>query len=793
MNMILHNLKVAVRNLMKYKLQTVISVLSIAVGIVTLSFTHSLLSRFQLPSIYKESYYDRAYQLEFISKDNGQTVTIDNDIVRTIKKDGGPRCVEKIAVPNVCPVYVKANFIMTDSTIRRGNVDGYIIDPSYADYAGLRSAITGKKIKVLKAGEAIISEDFAKRIFQDKNPIGTVQTRTKINQPIPVTIVDVFKSVSVTDSPMDNDALYYCIADDISDYDLDESFYFTASISVVLKNGYTKNQLIREIEDRIKPLGLSLKVERVSNREDIKMILAIQVIGNIVGSLILLAAIIGFMRIEIQLFRIRRRELSLRIVNGANRLKLFGLIFMEIFVVISLSFIVAIILGILLQNFCDTKLNVIVNNTGFNIHALWLYIMEIGGGLLAFCCIIAWIALTRIFHQGVRLAENMQRSRNHIFRNVMLVIQIVICIVFICCTFILIHRGNKIMEEYNVPDNDSYYKEYLYFEPMYSTEKERLLDEIKHLPNIDKILLCEQSYTSLDEIKESTHAIEKLDRHTYFKTYFTDDPSLISTLGMKVEWFNRKNNTDNEMMLISDKLYRKFQEIGILNNNSLTIELNGDVTFSIVGTIKSIPYDIKNELLVFIRPNWEDYEMMQFILIPKPGKGESLSRSVDETVELIEPELINKVVSNYRERISPVPGFIEAVRDGGIILGCVSLLICAMSIFSTITLDTRARRKEIAVRKVNGAKSRDIYRMFGKVYLVMIGISIFIAVPICILFNRVVKSMFMLVEIASVSTFSPLWPIILGVSVVTVLIISIVCWQIHKTMQVNPAKIIAKE
>ena len=34
--MILHNLKGAVRNLMKYRLQTLISVLSIAIGIVTL-------------------------------------------------------------------------------------------------------------------------------------------------------------------------------------------------------------------------------------------------------------------------------------------------------------------------------------------------------------------------------------------------------------------------------------------------------------------------------------------------------------------------------------------------------------------------------------------------------------------------------------------------------------------------------------------------------------------------------------------------------------------------------------
>ena len=44
MKMTFHNLKVAVRNLMKYKLQTLISVLSIAIGIVTLAFAHAAIA-----------------------------------------------------------------------------------------------------------------------------------------------------------------------------------------------------------------------------------------------------------------------------------------------------------------------------------------------------------------------------------------------------------------------------------------------------------------------------------------------------------------------------------------------------------------------------------------------------------------------------------------------------------------------------------------------------------------------------------------------------------------------------
>ena len=792
MKIILHNLKVAVRNLMKYKLQTIISVLSIAVGIVTLSFSHSLITRFRLPFICNETYFDRAYRMEFISIEDGRRVPINNEIIRAVKKDGGPRCIEKIAVPNGSPVAVNADFHLADSTKRKGYVDGTIIDPAYADYAGLRSSITGKKIRQLKAGEAIISEDFAKRIFQDKNPIGAVQTATRNTQPIPVTIVDVYKSLSVMESSMDNDKLYYCLADDISECDFDDSDYFAVWIDLVLRKGFTKVQLEKEINGRIKPLGLHVELEKVSVREDLRMVIAIQVIGYFVGGLILLAAIIGFLRIEIQLFHIRRRELALRIVNGANRLRLFGLMFTEIFVSIFLAVIVAVILGILLQDFCDMKLDLIINNIGFNIRDLWHYSVTIWGGLLAVCCLVAWIALSRIYSQGSRLAENMRRSRNHIFRNVMLGIQIIICIVFICSTFILINGGNKIIKDFNIPDNDSNFKEYLYFQPMYATEKEKLLNEIKRLPDLDKILLCGKSYTSINEIKENPEVVEKLNRHTYFNSYFTYDPTLITELGMNVEWINGKIDRD-AYMLISDNLYRRFQELGILSNNALTIEpfRDTDITFPIEGIIKSIAYDAVNESLVFILPNWEEAQFWQYLLVPRPGKGASLARSVDETVRLLQPELINKVVSNYRERISPLTGFIEAVKGGGLILGCVSLLICAMSIFSTVALDTRARRKEVAIRKVNGAKSGNIYRMFGRVYVMLIIFSLMIAVPVCVLFNRIVDTM--VKDISPDISLCPLASIILGCAIVVILILMIVCWQILKLMRIEPSTIIAKE
>ncbi len=51
-----HNLKIAYRNLMKYKFQTLVSVLALAVGMVTLAAMHFVLKHFGPPAITEEPY-----------------------------------------------------------------------------------------------------------------------------------------------------------------------------------------------------------------------------------------------------------------------------------------------------------------------------------------------------------------------------------------------------------------------------------------------------------------------------------------------------------------------------------------------------------------------------------------------------------------------------------------------------------------------------------------------------------------------------------------------------------------
>ena len=215
------------------------------------------------------------------------------------------------------------------------------------------------------------------------------------------------------------------------------------------------------------------------------------------------------------------------------------------------------------------------------------------------------------------------------------------------------------------------------------------------------------------------------------------------------------------------------------------------VTLPIGGILKSIPYDMKGEMLVAIAPEWNSYHD-EYLLIPKSGKGKLLARSVDEAIMRIAPECMNKMIYNYRERTNIYPDLVDTLRVGGWILGSVCLILCAMSIFSCITLDTRARRKEIAIRKVNGAKSKDIYKLFGRVYALLLFLSLAVAIPVCVLINRWIE-IYVNDTIPERIRLSPVVSIIFGSVIIILLVFSIVGWQIHRIMQVDSAKIIAKE
>ena len=60
----------------------------------------------------------------------------------------------------------------------------------------------------------------------------------------------------------------------------------------------------------------------------------------------------------------------------------------------------------------------------------------------------------------------------------------------------------------------------------------------------------------------------------------------------------------------------------------------------------------------------------------------------------------------------------------------LAIIIAVMGVFGLVALSTEQRTKEIGIRKVNGAHSDRIVRMFCREYLVWVGIAFVVACPV---------------------------------------------------------------
>ena len=796
MNILLHNLKVALRNILKYKVQTLGSILSLAIGMVTLATVHSFLQNFRMASINHEPYYDRVYNLRFDSiqkRQSDHSIRINGDIVRAVKANGGPRCIEQGPyAPNGMLTGGWAEFTLNGNTRRKTPLDAVPLDRNYPNFVGIRSAITGEKIKVLGPHDAIINEKQAKQIFGDKNPVGASIRLSKDYGNYQLRLVDVYQDLSLTEQ--NSSALFYSPWE-LEDMDLNQ--FYAVAFYVVLKEGCTPQQLKAEVNSRLKPLGLKVRTEKLKDRlnEEYSTVAIARSITYLIGSLILLAAIIGFLRMQTQLFWMRRREISLRITNGATRLQLFSMFATEVVVIVLVAYLVAVLMGSWICDYLARPQFAEITSELGTISHLYLYSLVIGLVVMMLCLAIIRIVLSRICKRTQALESGMRRSHNHWFRNTMLGVQVMISMFFLGVTFCLLCWVGKMADFNHIPDDECAYKQSLYLQTNAAENVQRLRDKLIHLPQVERWIPYSWGFWKVNELAENEEFSKAVWKDDLFVSYsnvtnyriqMTSDTSYLDFFKIKVNWKPKANR--KKCILVNEELYKLMRQYHVAPNDILTVDEMD--SYQIAGTFQSVPYEgsVKTDIYSFIviDPK-EAYGATHYILVAKPGEYKEMQVAVDRTIQKLEPAVVKPMSSNLRDYMARSMFALEILQNIAWILAIVSLAICLISIFSTVMLDTQTRKKEVAIRKVNGALTRDITKLFGRTYLVITLIAMVFAVVAMLLFHIVLSKMFDMVEI------NPVFPIILSIVIVIGFIAAIIACQVRKIMKVDPSEILAKE
>ena len=214
----------------------------------------------------------------------------------------------------------------------------------------------------------------------------------------------------------------------------------------------------------------------------------------------------------------------------------------------------------------------------------------------------------------------------------------------------------------------------------------------------------------------------------------------------------------------------------------------------IVGIVKDFNFkSLKHPMGPLVLLNWGKTQWRNFsVMYVKTAPGadfKEVSDSIKETVCAFDPsrEPDQVAVRHLDEWIEDMYQSEQSLGKLITIASLVALLIAIIGIIGLVFFETQFIRKEIAVRRVNGATVGSILKMINKKYLIMAGASFVIAAPVAYWLMTAWRKGF------AYQAPVPVWIFIVALLAVAAITLAVVTLQSWRAASANPVESLKNE
>ena len=787
--MIKHCLKIAIRNLVKYKVQSAVSILGLAVGFVCFSLS--------LYWIHYEMTYDHFRQ----DADRIYMVRTNDEYTEGKISTRVPYSLAAYLAQHFPDIAVAAPFHLISERIS--------VNDKYQDavFSSADSAwMNLMDIRIIKGNrnfmlpkdnaEIAITEEAAKKWFRTEDPIGKEVKMLRRTKKICAIVQAENRHTNFPFDFIGNPELgktwwyitWSILIKVMPDTDIEE---LESKINANLPAELKQVTLTRKTGiERIILTPLSKLHDAKDFRDDKEAGITFQYIiyFSIAGILIITCALINYLTLFINRMRVRQREMALRMIHGANIRSLVSLLTVEFLLLLAC----AVTTGFLLIEICFPSF---IELTGIDTAKSSLY-----GEAFLFIGLISLIILTAIigllyilYHRSLHLSlrYNTGRSTGTQLRRGSIVLQLFVCLSFIGCTVLI----NQQLDYLRHRDLGLKIKNRGSFSVMGDMDYTPLIRKIKELPMITEVMQPDyypivsqltaigqfDNWEGLDIPIDTPVPVKLfLGKEDFFRFY---DITLLAG-----EWLDDLSTYED--IIINESLARR---MGWSPQEAIGKHIiQSYITYTIVGVVKDCHYGAPT--LPIPHTGFlvgEQMGLMQrsagILFKYKEGTWNECRKALEHLYQTeCSPENIlrlnseEEVYNNYlrsEEMLTRLLSFASLV--------CI--LTAMFGIYSLVTLTCEQRRKEIAIRKVNGATVWSILFLFFREYLIMLCIAALFAFPI----TYVIIKQWILNYVRQVS-ISPL-PFILILIGLALTVIAGISWRVWKAANENPAEVIKNE
>ena len=260
---------------------------------------------------------------------------------------------------------------------------------------------------------------------------------------------------------------------------------------------------------------------------------------------------------------------------------------------------------------------------------------------------------------------------------------------------------------------------------IYAKHKPQHIQKLKDYPGIEDVAFSVYELSKEDDMIDLEYARHE-DKDVFFKVFYASE-NFLSVMDIQVEEgrdFTREDlNKAQSDYIINPAAERDFHlHPGDRFNDRTVLGVSKDFRFNSCR-IASSPFvfalnnDIPNPKLVsYIRFN------------SKTNLQEAVAH-VRETLKEIDPtfpfeiSFYNTILNNLYQKEQTLGKLIS-------LFGIMAILISIVGVFGLVLFETQYRRKEIGIRKINGATTGQILLMFNKTYIRIVSVCFIISIPI---------------------------------------------------------------
>ena len=458
----------------------------------------------------------------------------------------------------------------------------------------------------------------------------------------------------------------------------------------------------------------------------------------VVGAIILLMAIMNFFNLSTASSLVRSKEIGLRKVNGATRRELIVQFLSESVGVTLIAMVLAlIIVNLILPLF---GLFVGVPYPPILLTHPWEWLLLVGGSLAVGCIAGSYPAFYLSSIDPIRAIYSERTQTGFgvaLFRKVLIVFQLVASIAIMACVFVISGQLNYLRTKDTGFDREQIIC--IGMDAAISRQKQAFFSEIAALPGVKSMcltagILGSGSANGGEKLQGNYRGQEK----ELWGQYIYTDTAFFKTFGIELIEGRVPRSYEKGSVVVNETAVRALDiehplEMTITPKGGVQPGPDGSLPESkIVGVCKDFHYDLLNKS---IEPAFMTFGGLQAGVINLRLD----IASMDDAVRIVDE--LKRIYKEFNSQGSLDFVFLNTMLNQMYqsemkfqlifsVFTVFSIVIACFGLFGLIIISNVRRKKEIGIRKVQGATIRQVVYLLIRGYLFYVGIAFLIAVPI---------------------------------------------------------------